>query len=134
MRAFVLTGYGTISDHVRLAEIPDPVAGPGEVLIEIHAASLNPIDFKIVHGDLKRISRYKLPRPTGFDASGIVKSAGARATPFRAGDAVYVPASRDTIGTFAELISLPAKFVSLTPGTLSHAEAASLPLVGLTPL
>ena len=134
MRAFVLTGYGTVSDHVRLAEIADPVAGPGEVLIEIHAASLNPIDFKIVRGDLKRISRYKLPRPIGFDASGIVKSAGAGATRFRPGDAVYVRASRDTIGTFAELIALPEKFVALKPATISHAEAASLPLVGLTTL
>src|SRR5258706_12981416 len=96
MRAFVLTGYGTIADHVRLAEIPDPVAGPGEVLIEIHAASLNPIDSKIVHGDLKRISRYKLPRPTGFDASGIVRSAAGRATRFRPSHAAYVRASRDT--------------------------------------
>src|SRR5258705_3745645 len=119
MRAFVVTGYGTIADHVRLAEIPDPVEGPGEVLIEIHAASLNPIDSKIVHGDLKRISRYKLPRPTGFDASGIVKSAGAGATRVREGDAVYVPASRDTIGTFAELIALPEKFVALNPPTIS---------------
>ena len=134
MRAFVLTGYGAISDSVRLMEIPDPVAGPGEVLIEIHAASLNPIDFKIVRGDLKRISRYKLPRPIGFDASGIVKSAGAGATRFRPGDAVYVRASRDTIGTFAEQIVLPEKFVALEPATISHAEAASLPLVGLTTL
>ena len=134
MRAFVLAGYGTISDHLRLAEIPDPVAGPGEVLIEIHAASLNPIDFKIARGDLKRISRYKLPRPIGFDASGIVKSAGAGATRFRPGEAVYVRASRDTIGTFAELIALPEKFVALKPATISHAEAASLPLVGLTTL
>jgi alcohol dehydrogenase len=134
MRAFVLAGYGTISDHLRLAEIPDPVAGPGEVLIEIHAASLNPIDFKIARGDLKRISRYKLPRPIGFDASGIVKSAGAGATRFRPGEAVYVRASRDTIGTFAELIALPEKFVAVKPATISHAEAASLPLVGLTTL
>jgi alcohol dehydrogenase len=56
MRAFVLDGYGAIADHVRLAEIADPVPGPGDVRIEIHAASLNPIDFKIAHGDLKRIS------------------------------------------------------------------------------
>ncbi|XSC45087.1 hypothetical protein ACF1BQ_002150 [Bradyrhizobium sp. RDT10] len=48
MRAFVLDGYGKIADHVRLAEIADPVAGPDDVLIEIHAASLSPIDFKIV--------------------------------------------------------------------------------------
>jgi alcohol dehydrogenase len=134
MRAFVLTGYGAISDNVRLAEIPGPVAGPGEVLIEVHAASLNPIDFKLVHGALKRISNYKLPRPFGFDAGGIVISAGAGATRFKPGDAVYVRASRDTIGTFAEQIALPEKFVALKPATITHAQAASLPLVGLTTL
>src|SRR5258706_4270313 len=101
MRAFVLTGYGAISDHVRLAELPDPVAGPNEIVIEIHAASLNPIDFKLVHGALKRISNYKLPRPIGLDASGIVLSASARATKFKPGDVVYAPASRDTIRNFA---------------------------------
>jgi len=134
MRAFVLTGYGAVSDNVRLMEIPDPVAGPGEVLIEIHAASLNPIDFKLVHGALKRISTYKLPRPIGFDASGIVTSAGAGATKFKSGDAVYVRASRDTIGTFAEQIALHENLVALKPATISHPEAASLPLVGLTTL
>ncbi len=134
MRAFVLTGYGAVSDNVRLMEIPDPVAGPGEVLIEIHAASLNPIDFKLVHGALKRISTYKLPRPIGFDASGIVTSAGAGATKFESGDAVYVRASRDTIGTFAEQIALHENLVALKPATISHPEAASLPLVGLTTL
>jgi alcohol dehydrogenase len=134
MRAFVLTGYGAISDNVRLAEIPDPVAGSGGVLIEIHAASLNPIDFKTVRGDLKRISKYKLPRPFGFDASGIVRSVGAGATKFKPGDAVYVRASRDTIGTFAEQIALPENLVALQPATTSHVEAASLPLVGLTTL
>jgi alcohol dehydrogenase len=132
MRAFVLTGYGAISDNVRLAEIPDPVAGPGEVLIEIHAASLNPIDFKLVHGDIKRISKYALPQPIGFDASGIVTAVGVGASKFKPGDAVYVRASRDTIGTFAEQISLDEKLVALKPATISHPEAASLPLVGLT--
>jgi alcohol dehydrogenase len=134
MRAFVLTGYGAVSDNVRLAEIPDPVAGLGEVLIEIHAASLNPIDFKTVRGDLKRIAKYKLPRPFGFDASGIVISAGANATRFKPGEAVYVRASRDSIGTFAEQIAVDGKFVAAKPSTLSHAQAASLPLVGLTTL
>lgn len=134
MRAFLLTGYGAISDNVRLAEIADPVAGPGEVLIDIHAASLNPIDFKTVRGDLKRVSKYKLPRTFGFDASGVVIAAGAGSTRFKPGDAVYVRATRDTIGTFAERIALPENIVALKPGTLSHAEAASLPLVGLTTL
>src|ERR1700687_2555079 len=134
MRAFVLTGYGAISDHVRLAGLPDPVPGQNEIVIEIHAASLNPIDFKLVHGALKRISNYKLPRPFGFDASGIVRSAGAGATKFKPGDAVYVRAARDTIGTCAEQIALPENLVALKPATISHAQAASLPLVGLTTL
>ncbi len=51
-----LDGYGSIADHVRLAESPIRLPGPDDVLIEIHAASLNPIDFKIAHGDLKRVS------------------------------------------------------------------------------
>jgi len=134
MRAFLLGGYGAISDNVRLGEIPGPVAGPGEALIEIHAASLNPIDFKLVNGALKRISKYQLPRPFGFDASGIVLAVGAGASQFKPGDEVYARASRDTIGSFAEQIALAEKFVALKPTGISHAEAASLPLVGLTTL
>ena len=134
MRAFVLDGYGAIPDHVRLAELADPVAGAEDVLIEIQAASLNPIDFKIVRGDLKRVSKYRLPRPFGFDACGVVLSSGARAARFKPGDAVYARASRDTIGTFAERIALPEQFVALKPVSVSEVEAASLPLVGLTTL
>jgi alcohol dehydrogenase len=134
MRAFLLDGYGAIADHVRLADVADPVPGADDVLIEIHAASLNPIDFKIARGDLKRVSKYQLPRTFGFDASGVVLSAGTRATSFKAGDAVYARSSRETIGTFAEKIALPEKFVALKPARLSHGEAASLPLVSLTTL
>ena len=107
MRAFLLNGYGAIADHVKLADVADPVTEAGEVLIDIHAASLNPIDFKIARGDLKRVSKYQLPRRFGFDASGVVLSAGAGATRFKPGDTVYVRASRETIGTFAEQIALP---------------------------
>jgi alcohol dehydrogenase len=134
MRAFVLDGYGAVADHVRLAEIADPVPGPDDVLIDIHAASLNPIDFKLVHGNLKRVSKYRLPRPFGFDASGIVTSTGPSARRFKPGDAVYARASRETIGTFAEKIALPERFIALKPAVISYAEAAALPLVGLTTL
>jgi len=134
MRAFLLNGYGAIDDHVKLADVADPAPGAADVLIEIHAASLNPIDFKIARGDLKRVSKYQLPRPFGFDASGVVLSAGARVRRCKPGDAVYVRASRETIGTFAERIALPEAFFALKPARVSHAEAASLPLVGLTTL
>ena len=134
MRAFLLDGYGAIADHVKLADVADPVPRFDEVVIEIHAASLNPIDFKIVRGDLKRVSKYRLPRTFGFDASGVVLSAGTQATDFKPGDAVYVRASRESIGTFAEKIALPQKYVARKPARATHAEAASLPLVGLTTL
>jgi NADPH:quinone reductase-like Zn-dependent oxidoreductase len=134
MRAFLLDGYGAIEDHVKLADVADPVAGNQEVLIEIHAASLNPIDVKIVRGDLQRVSRYHLPRTFGFDAGGVVLSAGKGATQFKPGDAVYLRAPREAIGTFAEKIALPEKFVARKPANISHVEAASLPLVGLTTL
>lgn len=134
MKAFLLDGYGAIAEHVKLADVPDPIPGSNEVLIEIHAASLNPIDFKIARGDLKRVSKYRLPRTFGFDASGTVLSAGAEVKGCRPGDAVYARASRETIGTFAEQIALPEEFVALKPARASLAEAASLPLVGLTTL
>jgi alcohol dehydrogenase len=114
--------------------VTDPIPRFNEVLIGIHAASLNPIDFKIVRGDLKRVSKYQLPRTFGFDASGVVLSAGTQTTQFKPGDAVYLRASRETIGTFAEQIALPEAFVALKPASISHAQAASLPLVGLTTL
>src|SRR5436853_566534 len=134
MRAFLLDGYGAIADHVKLASVTDPIPRFNEVVIELHAASLNPIDFKIVRGDLKRVSKYTLPRTFGFDGSGMVLSAGARATRFKPGDAVYVRSSRETIVTFAEKIALPEQFIALKPARASHVEAASLPLVGLTTL
>jgi len=134
MRAFLLDGYGAIADHVKLASVTDPIPRFNEVVIEIHAASLNPIDFKIVRGDLRRVSKYQLPRTFGFDASGIVLSAGTQTTQFKPGDVVYARSSRETIGTFAEQIALPEAFVARKPAGISHAEAASLPLVGLTTL
>lgn len=134
MRAFVLTGYGAIEANVALAELPDPVAAAGQVVIDIHAASLNPIDTKLVRGDLKRISKYRLPHPIGFDASGVIRSVGAGANRFTPGDSVFVRTAREGIGTFAEQIAVDEQFVALRPCNISHLEAASLPLVGLTTL
>jgi alcohol dehydrogenase len=134
MRAYLLDGYGAIADHVRLAGIAEPIARFDEVVVEVHAASLNPIDLKIARGDLKRVSRYELPRTFGFDASGVVLSVGTRATRFEAGDPVYLRSPRESIGTFAEKIALPDRCVALKPAGITHAEAASLPLVGLTTL
>lgn len=127
-----MTGYGKVPDVVRLVERPEPTVGPDDVLLDISSAALNPIDLKIIEGDLKRISRYGFPHTIGFDASGTVRAVGANVRSFKAGAEVFVRASRETIGTFAERIALPQSFIARKPATLSHEEAASLPLVALT--
>ena len=132
MRAYVMTGYGKVPDVVALADVAEPVAAAGQVVCDIAAAALNPIDLKIIEGDLKRINRYAMPHRIGFDASGTVRAVGPDVTSFRPGDAVFVRASRDTIGTFAERIALDQSFFAHRPAGLTHQEAASLPLVGLT--
>lgn len=132
MRAYVMTGYGKVADVVRLVDMPEPAAGPSQIVCDIAAAALNPIDLKIIEGALKRINRYDLPHRIGFDASGTVRSVGTGVTAFRPGDEVFVRASRETIGTFAQRIALDASFFARKPEKLTHAEAASLPLVGLT--
>jgi alcohol dehydrogenase len=132
VKAYVMTRYGKVSDVVRLADVPDPVAQPGEVVCDIKAAALNPIDLKIIEGALKRINRYAMPHRIGFDASGTVRTVGAGVTQFKPGDAVFVRASRETIGTLAERIALPHHDFAHKPERLTHEEAASLPLVALT--
>ncbi|BAT57580.1 zinc-type alcohol dehydrogenase-like protein [Variibacter gotjawalensis] len=124
--------YGKASDVVRLVDRPAPTPRPNEVVCDIAAAALNPIDLRIIEGDLKRIDPYRMPHPIGFDASGTVRAVGSQVRTFRIGDEVFVRASRETIGTFAEQIALPFSFFALKPVDLSHEEAASLPLVGLT--
>lgn len=132
MRAYVMTGYGKVPDVVRLVDMPDPIAGPEQVVCDIAAAALNPIDLKIIEGDLKRINPYRMPHAVGFDASGSVRAVGSRVSAFRPGDEVFVRASRFTIGTFAQQIALDQSFFAPKPARLTHEEAASLPLVGLT--
>ena len=132
MRAYRFTGYGPVASNVTLADIADPVARRGEVQIEIHAASLNPIDYKIVRGDLRRVSFYTLPHRLGYDLSGIVTTVGEGVSRFKPGDAVYARTSGDSIGSFAEKIVLDQDCVANKPSQVSHAEAASLSLVGLT--
>ena len=132
MRAYRFTGYGPVASNVTLADIPDPVARRGEVLIEIHAASLNPIDYKIVRGDLKRVSFYALPHRFGYDLSGVVTAVGEGVSRFKPGDAVFARTSGDSIGSFAEKIVLDQDCVAIKPSQVSDAEAASLALVALT--
>lgn len=130
MRAMVIDRYGKVPMH--LAEMPTPEIGEYEVLAEIHAASINPIDFKIRDGKVKLLVKYKMPLILGNDFSGVVAKVGAKVTRFKAGDEIYARPRKSKIGTFAEYIAIHEDDIALKPKNLNFEEAASIPLVGLT--
>ncbi|MEU2021268.1 NADP-dependent oxidoreductase [Streptomyces sp. NPDC016469] len=131
MKTYLIEKYGDRS-AVRAAEMPDPEPGALDVLIKIHAASVNPLDFKIRDGDFKLILPYRLPLVLGNDLAGVVVQVGSAVTRFAVGDEVYARPDKDRIGTFAELIAVHQNDLALKPATLTMAETASLPLVALT--
>ncbi|WP_445492617.1 NADP-dependent oxidoreductase [Niallia sp. 03133] len=130
MRAMVIDRYGKVP--MRLAEMPTPEIDEYEVLAEIHAASINPVDFKIRDGKVKLLVKYKMPLILGNDFSGVVAKVGAKVTRFKVGDEIYARPRKSKIGTFAEYIAIHEDDISLKPKSLSFEEAASIPLVGLT--
>ncbi|MFF2158256.1 NADP-dependent oxidoreductase [Paenibacillus chitinolyticus] len=130
MRAMAIDKYGKVS--MRLEEMPPPEMGEYEVLAEIHAASINPIDFKIRDGKVKLLVNYQMPLILGNDFSGVVAKVGAKVTRFKVGDEIYARPRKSKIGTFAEYIAIHEDDIALKPKNLSFEEAASIPLVGLT--
>jgi alcohol dehydrogenase len=131
MKAMIIEKYGKNSPLL-MSELPTPGIGEHDVLVEIHAASLNPIDFKIKEGKMKFLLTYKFPLVLGNDFSGIVVKVGARVRAFKPGDEVYGRPRKSRIGTLAEYIAVHEDDISLKPQNLTFEEAASIPLVGLT--
>ncbi|MEU4704643.1 NADP-dependent oxidoreductase [Nonomuraea dietziae] len=117
---------------VRVGDVPDPRVGADDVLIRIHAASVNPLDLKTRDGEFKAILPYRVPFILGNDLAGVVVGVGAAVSRFAVGDEVYARPGKDRIGTFADLIAVHQDDVAIKPATLTMAEAASLPLVALT--
>ncbi|TNF27101.1 MAG: NADP-dependent oxidoreductase [Deltaproteobacteria bacterium] len=131
MKAARIHAYGG-PEVLRVEDAPEPVPGPKQVLVEVHATSVNPIDTKIRGGYLRAGLRYKLPRILGLDVSGVVRAVGAKVTGFRPGDAVWSSPGPKLEGTYAELVCVPEAELALKPTNLTHQEAAALPLVALT--
>jgi NADPH:quinone reductase-like Zn-dependent oxidoreductase len=131
MKAFALTRYGK-TDSVAAVEQPEPELRDDDVLVRIHAASVNPLDLKIRNGELKPLLPYKLPIVLGNDLAGVVVKTGPRVHGFKPGDAVYAKPRQDRIGAFAEYLALNERDVAPKPERLDMTEAASLPLVALT--
>jgi len=131
MKAFIVDRYGS-TDGLRAGDMPDPELREDDVLVQIHAASVNPVDSGIRDGAFKRILPYHLPFILGNDLAGVVVRVGSRVRRFKPGDEVYARPDTDRIGAFAELISINEHDVAIKPKELTMEEAASIPLVGLT--
>lgn len=131
MKAFILDRYGG-NDGVRASEMRDPEMHDDDVLVQIHAASVNPVDLKIRDGKLKFVLPYRLPFVLGNDLAGVVVRVGSGVRRFKPGDEVYARPDKDRIGAFAEFISIREDAVAIKPKRLTMEEAASIPLVGLT--
>ncbi len=133
MQAFVLNRYGG-ADATALTDVPQPVPGRGEVLIRVHAAGLNPVDYKTREGKLRVINAYALPIVMGCELAGVVAAIGAGVQGFSVGDRVMARVAKQRLGAFAEFACVEADLVAPMPATLDFEHAAALPLAGLTAL
>jgi NADPH:quinone reductase-like Zn-dependent oxidoreductase len=132
MKAVLLINHGG-PEMLRYGEAPDPTAGPGEVVVDIHAASVNAADYKVRLGG-GRYSLSRFPHILGRDFSGVVSTVGAGVTDFTVGDAVFGVTDQGIEGAYAEKIAIKAAIIAKKPDRLSHLEAAALGLTSLTAL
>lgn len=113
-------------------EIDRPQIAADEVLIQVYAAGVNPVDWKIREGYLQEFLPYKLPLTLGWDLSGVVVEVGSQVNQFQPGDEVYSRPSIERNGTYAEFIAVKAAEVAPKPKSIDHIQAAGVPLAGLT--
>lgn len=131
MKAVLLTRYGGPS-AVSLGEASKPVVGPRDVLVEVHAASVNPLDFKIRQGALRLIRRFRLPTVMGNDLAGTVVAKGSEVRRLKVGDKVFARVAKERLGALAEYAAVDESFCALKPQRLMMEEAAAVPLAALT--
>lgn len=130
MKAMMLKSFGG-PESFELSDVPKPVPCKGQILVRVHATSINPLDYQVRRGDYS--DHVPLPAITGHDVSGVVEEVGPGVTAFVPGDEVwYTPQIFDGPGSYAEYHVAAQEIVGRKPASLSHLEAASLSLVGGT--
>jgi len=129
MKAVYIERHGG-PDELKYGYLPDPVAGPGEVLVDVHAASVNGADWKVRAGGSYQPARF--PHILGRDFSGVVSGLGEGIADFRIGDPVFGVSEANRESCYAEKLAIKAAIVAPKPESLSHVEAAAVALVGLT--
>ena len=133
MKAIAYTAYGT-ADQLTLIDAPKPKVGPGEVLVRVKAAGVNPVDWKLAAGYLDPILEVRYPVIPGWDVAGIVEEVGPDTFDHAVGDEVYGYVRKEWVelGTYAELVSAPVRTLARKPRELTFEQAAGIPLAGLT--
>ena len=131
MKAAVLDQFGSV-DVMQVREIPRPDIGPGQILAEVYATNINPIDWKMREGQMAARYGADFPMILGWDCSGVVAEIGEGVSDFKVGDEILARSDVGTGRCYAEYAALNTRTVVHKPHDLSHAEAASIPLVGLT--
>lgn len=134
MRAVTYDSYAPDSSRLKVGDVPEPKVGPGQVLIEVRAAGVNPVDWKIMAGRLDGMMDAVFPVIPGWDVAGVVRGLGPDTPEFAPGDEVMSYARKDVVGagTFAEYVAVSADDVARKPASLDWNQAGGLPLAGLT--
>ncbi|MGV8814345.1 MAG: NADP-dependent oxidoreductase [Gelidibacter sp.] len=132
MKALQITGYGDVQDNLAFNDVERPKIKENQVLIEVYAASTNPIDFKIIEGHLKRVIKLSFPTGIGYDVAGVVIEKGSDVAGLNVGDEVFSSVPQSCRGTFAEFVAVDDLMVWLKPTNLNFEQSAALPMVGLT--
>ena len=131
MKAAYMVAQGG-PEVLHYGDLPDPTAAPGEVIVDIHAASINDADWKVRAGHYSEMTEF--PYILGRDFSGVVSEVGEGVDEFSVGDAVFGVCDAGQEGTYAEKIAMKASIIARKPNSLTHNEAATLALTGLTAL
>jgi NADPH:quinone reductase-like Zn-dependent oxidoreductase len=133
MKAMTLQQYGQPED-LKLVDHPEPKVAPGEVLVRVKAAGVNPVDWKLGEGLLDALMETHFPMIPGWDVAGVVERVGLDVEEFAPGDEVYGYVRKDSVqlGTYAELVSAHVRMLARKPATLTWEQAAGVPLAGLT--
>lgn len=136
MRAVTYDAYAPDNSALTYGEVADPKLGPGQVMIRVRAAGVNPVDWKVMAGGLDGMMDAVFPVIPGWDVAGVVIQLGPDTPEFAVGDEVMAYARKDVVhaGTFAEYVAVPAPYVAHKPDALDWAQAGGLPLAGLTAL
>jgi len=133
MKAIAINEFGG-RDKLQLMDLPLPEVKENEILVQIKAAGINPVDWKIREGYIKDLFPYDFPIILGWDAAGIVEETGSKVTRFKKGDEIFAYCRKPSVhgGAYAEYIVLEEVHGAIKPKNISFEEAASIPLASLT--